>query len=155
MKTKALLLSLCPGFLAAAAHADVLAIKVGRAETVSKGVIEHAVIFVEDGKIVTIGEDLPIDRGIPVLDRPDWTVMPGLVNCHTHLHVIVIDGVYSRQEGGATRFHFVEPPWAQELASMVATISERVCRMLGRRGLMGEASHDSNESGRTSAAAIG
>ena len=85
MKTKALLLSLCPGFLAAAAHADVLAIKVGRAETVSKGVIEHAVIFVEDGKIVTIGEDLPIDRGIPVLDRPDWTVMPGLVNCYSRM----------------------------------------------------------------------
>ena len=67
------------------------------------------------------------------------------MNCHTHLHVIVIDGVFSRQEGGTTRFHFVEPPSAQELASMVATICERVCRMLRRRGLMGEASLDSNE----------
>jgi len=69
----------------------------------------------------------------------------GSMNCHTHLHVIVIDGVYTRQEGGTPRFQFVEPPSAQELASMVATICERVCRMLGRRGLMGEASHDSNE----------
>jgi ribosomal protein S27E len=69
----------------------------------------------------------------------------GSMNCHTHLHVIVIDGVYSRQEGGATRFHFAEPPSAQELASLVATICERVCRMLRRRGLMGEASHESNE----------
>jgi imidazolonepropionase-like amidohydrolase len=41
---------------------DLLAIKVGRAETVSQGVIEHAVILVENGKIVEIGQDLPIER---------------------------------------------------------------------------------------------
>jgi amidohydrolase family protein len=62
---------------------DLLAIKVGRAETVAHGVIEHAVILVENGKIVTIGEDLPIERGIPILERPEWTVMPGLVNPYT------------------------------------------------------------------------
>ncbi|MBL8863703.1 MAG: amidohydrolase family protein [Planctomycetes bacterium] len=62
-----------------------LAIRVGRAETVGKGVIENAVILVEDGKIVTIGEDLPVERGIPILDRPDWVVMPGLVSCYTRI----------------------------------------------------------------------
>ena len=41
----------------------------------------------------------------------------GSMNCHTHLHVILIDWVYTRQEGGTTRFHFVEPPSAQQLAS--------------------------------------
>ncbi len=55
------------------------------------------------------------------------------------------DGVYSRQQEATTRFHFVEPPSAQELASLLVTICERVCRMLRRRGLTGEASHDSNE----------
>jgi len=60
-----------------------MAIRVGRAETVSHGTIEHAVILVENGKIITIGQDLPIDRGIPTLDRPDWTVMPGLVNAYS------------------------------------------------------------------------
>ena len=63
----------------------LLAIRVGRAETVSKGVIEHAVILVEGGKIVTIGEDLPVARGIPILDRPEWTVVPGLVNAYSRL----------------------------------------------------------------------
>ncbi len=62
-----------------------IAIRVGRAETVAKGVVEHAVILVEDGKIVLIGEDLPIERGIPILDRPNWTVMPGLVSCYTRI----------------------------------------------------------------------
>jgi hypothetical protein len=64
---------------------DLLAIRVGRAETVSHGTIEHAVILVENGKIVTIGQDLPIERGIPVLNRPNWTVMPGLVNPYSRI----------------------------------------------------------------------
>ena len=63
--------------------AELLAIRVGRAETISHGPLEHAVILVEGGKIVAIGEDLPIERGIPILDRPEWVVTPGLVNCHS------------------------------------------------------------------------
>jgi hypothetical protein len=62
---------------------DLIAIRVGKAETVSQGTIEHAVILVEGGKIVTVGQDLPVDRGIPVLDRPEWTVMPGLVDAYS------------------------------------------------------------------------
>jgi len=64
---------------------DLLAIRVGKAETISQGTLEHVVILVEGGKIVTIGEDLLIERGIPILDRPDWTAMPGLVSCHTRI----------------------------------------------------------------------
>lgn len=68
------------------ATSDLLAIRVGRAYTVSHGVLEHAVILVENGKIVQVGEDLPIERGIPVLDRdPEWIVMPGLVNAYSRL----------------------------------------------------------------------
>ncbi len=63
----------------------LLAIRVGRAETVAKGVIENAVILIEDGKIVTVGEDLPVERGVPILDRPEWTVTPGLVSCYTRI----------------------------------------------------------------------
>ena len=64
-------------------RSDLFAIRVGRAETVSQGTIEHAVILVENGKIVQVGEDLPVERGIRILDRPDWVVIPGLVNCWT------------------------------------------------------------------------
>jgi hypothetical protein len=69
----------------AIAGGDLVAIRVGRAETVSQGTIEHAVILLEDGKIVTIGQDLPIARGIPTLDRPNWTVMPGLINAYSRI----------------------------------------------------------------------
>lgn len=78
-------LALAAAFAAPASAGETMAIRVGRAETVSKGTIEHAVILVEDGKIAIVGEDLPVERGIPVLDRPEWTVVPGFVNCYSRL----------------------------------------------------------------------
>tara|TARA_R110002126_G_scaffold6119_18_gene32317 strand:+ start:389 stop:1609 length:1221 start_codon:yes stop_codon:yes gene_type:complete len=63
---------------------DLYAIRARRAEIGNGEVLEHAVILVEDGKIVTIGEDLPIERGIPVIDLDDeYTLMPGLVNAYS------------------------------------------------------------------------
>ncbi len=90
MRSNSLLLSflsvaLAASATAAPAPADLLAIRVGRAETVSHGAIEHAVLLVEDGVIVAVGADLPVERGIPVLDRPEWTVMPGLVLPYSRL----------------------------------------------------------------------
>ena len=61
----------------------VYALRVARAETIANGTVEHAVVLVENGKITVVGEDLPVERGIPVLDHPDWVVMPGLVSCRS------------------------------------------------------------------------
>jgi imidazolonepropionase-like amidohydrolase len=69
----------------AASGSDLLAIRVGKAETIAHGTIEHAVILIDGGKITAIGQDLPIERGIPVLDRPQWTAMPGLVHPYSRL----------------------------------------------------------------------
>jgi imidazolonepropionase-like amidohydrolase len=68
-----------------AAHpGDLLAIRARYLMTGSGETLEHAVLLLEDGKIITIGEDLPIERGIPVLDLDeDQWVVPGLVNCYT------------------------------------------------------------------------
>ena len=86
MKTlNAIVLAAFPALCSAAPLPDLVAIKVGRAETVSHGVIEHAVILVEDGKIVTIGQDLPIERGIRVIDLESWIAMPGLVNAYSRI----------------------------------------------------------------------
>lgn len=60
---------------------DLLAIKARRVLVGDGTEIEHAVILVDDGKIITIGQDLPIERGIPVLElADDQIVMPGLVD---------------------------------------------------------------------------
>ena len=64
---------------------DLFALRVGRAETVSEGTIPFAVVLVEDGEITAIGQDLPIERGIPVYDLPDAVVTPGFVNCKSRL----------------------------------------------------------------------
>lgn len=81
-----LLLVASPLLAPVPAMPDLLAIKVDRAETISDGTIRHAVILVEDGKIAVIGEDLAIERGIPVIDLgPGSVAIPGLVNAYSRV----------------------------------------------------------------------
>ncbi len=69
------------GSAPAAASPDLLAIKARRVLIGDGSELEHAVILVDGGKITMIGQDLPIERGIPVLELDDdQIVMPGLVN---------------------------------------------------------------------------
>jgi hypothetical protein len=65
----------------AACQGDLFVIKARRVELGDGEVMEHAVILVEDGQIVTMGQDLPIERGLPVIELDEsQVVMPGLVN---------------------------------------------------------------------------
>ncbi len=63
-----------------AALPHTYALRVGRAETVAHGSIPNAVILVEGDRITIVGEDLPIEAGIPVVDLPEAVVTPGFVN---------------------------------------------------------------------------
>ena len=77
----------------------------------------------------------------------------GSLNAHTHLHSGVIDGVYTRDKAtGSPVFHFVVAPTHAEIEKLTAVICERVCRMLRRKGLLGQASHESNEAAAVDAA---
>ena len=77
----------------------------------------------------------------------------GSLNAHTHLHACVIDGAYTREKvTGAPVFHFVAAPTHAEIEKLASVICERVCRMLRRRGLLGQANHESNEAGAIDAA---
>jgi imidazolonepropionase-like amidohydrolase len=81
-----LLLVASPLLAPAPAMPDLLAIKVDRAETVSDGTMRHAVILIENGKIAVIGEDLAIERGIPVIDLgPGSVAIPGLINAYSRM----------------------------------------------------------------------
>lgn len=65
---------------------DLLAIRAPRVEVGNGQTLENAVILVEDGKIVTIDEDISIARGIPVLELDDdQVVIPGLVNSYSRM----------------------------------------------------------------------
>jgi imidazolonepropionase-like amidohydrolase len=80
------LLSFC---LAPASHAQqqvVTAIRAGKLIDVDNGrVLPNQVILIRDGKIESIGANAAIPREAKVIDLSKMTVLPGLIDCHTHL----------------------------------------------------------------------
>lgn len=66
--------------------ASFLAVKAPKVYVGNGEVLEHAVLLIEDGKIITIGEDLPIEPGIPIMELDeDQVIMPGMINAYSRL----------------------------------------------------------------------
>ncbi len=84
-KTLALLL----GFwlwCAASAAAQVTAIKAGRLVDPQAGtVLNDQIILIRANKIEQVGKGLAIPADAKVIDLSQMTVLPGLIDCHTHL----------------------------------------------------------------------
>ncbi|MFZ3217425.1 MAG: amidohydrolase [Candidatus Acidiferrales bacterium] len=57
--------------------------------TVTHGNIEHGSILIRDGKIAAVGTGLKVPDGATVIDATGQYVMPGIIDCHSH---IAIDG---------------------------------------------------------------
>jgi imidazolonepropionase-like amidohydrolase len=68
------------------------AFKVGRLHPVSSPPIDGAVLVIRNGKIVSVGkqEAVAIPGGATVVDLPEATIIPGLVDTHSHI------GLWSR-----------------------------------------------------------
>jgi imidazolonepropionase-like amidohydrolase len=68
------------------AAAQVTAIKAGRLIDPDAGtVLNDQVILVRDNKIEAVGKGLAIPAGARVIDLSTKTVLPGLIDCHTHV----------------------------------------------------------------------
>jgi imidazolonepropionase-like amidohydrolase len=68
------------------ADAPVTAIRAGKLVDVDAGrVLTGQVILVRGGKIESIGANTSIPAGATVIDLSNKTVLPGLIDCHTHL----------------------------------------------------------------------
>src|SRR5277367_2618830 len=57
--------------------------------TVTHGNIEHGGILIRDGKIAAVGADLKAPADATVIDATGQFVMPGIIDCHSH---IAVDG---------------------------------------------------------------
>ena len=73
-------------FASVCGFAQVTAIKAGRMVDPDAGaVLMDQVILIRDNKIEAVGKALPIPAGANVIDLSSKTVLPGLIDCHTHL----------------------------------------------------------------------
>jgi imidazolonepropionase-like amidohydrolase len=71
---------------AGAADQPRYAIRAGKIVTITRGVINHGVVLVRDGKIEALGpaDRLKVPSGYTVIDADDEWVMPGMVEIHSH-----------------------------------------------------------------------
>ena len=80
------------GSLSVALPAEVTAIRAGRLVDPETGrAASEQVILVEGGKITAVGPGLAIPTDAAVIDLSDLTVLPGLVDTHTHLGITYKD----------------------------------------------------------------
>ncbi len=72
--------------LGASSEAQLTALKAGRLIDGRGGdPIEPVTVIVEGDRIRTVGRDLPIPSGATVIDLGSATLLPGLIDLHTHL----------------------------------------------------------------------
>ena len=57
------------------------------------------------------------------------------LNVNLHFHTLVLDGVFSDGDAGALEFHPAAAPSDAEVAAVLATVRQRVQRLLVRHGL--------------------
>ena len=58
------------------------------------------------------------------------------LNLNVHFHILFMDGVYTKNKQGKTRFQHIRAPVQEELATLVHSISHRVVRYLERQGVL-------------------
>jgi imidazolonepropionase-like amidohydrolase len=67
--------------------AEVTLIKSGTILTVTKGTIENGDVLIRDGKIAQVGKGLTPPESAKVIDATGLFVMPGIIDCHSHIAV--------------------------------------------------------------------
>ncbi|MHC4205234.1 MAG: amidohydrolase family protein [Planctomycetota bacterium] len=91
---------------------ELIAIKADRLDTVTSGVIENGIIVIADGKIKAIGNDVEIPGTADIIDVPEKTIFPGIVNPSSRIglsqpargdpasnpHYRVVDELYPHQD---------------------------------------------------------
>jgi len=86
MARRVALFVLCLWLWPASASAQVVFVKAGRLVDTDAGTVQNDQnILIRDGKIEAAGKGLAIPTGAKVVDLSSMTVLPGLIDCHTHV----------------------------------------------------------------------
>src|SRR5271163_5054774 len=83
------------GRLAAQSPGVVTLIKAGRLLDPRTGnILAPAAVLIEDGKVKKVGSPAQVQRdapaGVKTIDLGSATLLPGLIDCHTHLLMSVV-----------------------------------------------------------------
>src|SRR4051812_12120859 len=80
---------------------EVHVYKGARIHTAAGPVLERGVLVVARGKVVAVGpeNDVTIPRGARVHDLTGKTIIPGLVDTHSHVGIFARPGVSAHQDG--------------------------------------------------------
>ena len=68
-------------------NSGVTLIKNATIITITHGRIEHGSILIRDGKIADVGTNVSAPSDAKVIDASGMYVMPGIIDCHTHIAV--------------------------------------------------------------------
>jgi imidazolonepropionase-like amidohydrolase len=63
----------------------MLALKNGRVYTMTGKVLERGTVLIDEGKIISVGEELDIPNECRVIDVHGQNIMPGFIDAHCHL----------------------------------------------------------------------
>jgi len=82
--------------------AKMLAICGGKVYSMDGAPLDRGCVLIDNGKVVAVGETLPIPEGCEIFDATGKVVTPGLIDAHTHLGVYAEPTEWSAEDGNET-----------------------------------------------------
>lgn len=86
--------------LAGAAGADTLVLRAGVLHTGNGRVVERGTVVIVDGKIVAVGASLDAPAGATVIEAPEGSLTPGLIDANAALERVDVFARGARDGGG-------------------------------------------------------